>query len=537
MRRSALQIGLLLAALALLPGCALPAAHAEPATRAEALGVRAGVQDDAVTRAILAGKAPPRNIFEVRAQLESLGGQLSPHLVANRGHENPESGSFSVFETYVGPMKGGVVKEGELFFGHFTERRGDTLALQAAPGQGALMIELIAWDYNKKLFNFWELIGDGKTGQWRYRGDSADVLADVASLHMGPGQATFGNRLRCSACHTLGGPIMKELDGPHNDWWTDKGKLSLGTMRLAPGQDPSNAAHVTAKLFKNAEDASHLASAVDNGIRKLIDARARRGDVPIRAELRSLFATMEMNLVSDAQPYRERQGGQIALPQAFFVDTRLSGSTAPVRVPQALYARALDRVGSRFAADEAPGLDETRHAFVVPARSRIDNRVIDSLIARGLLDEELVADVLAVDFTTPVYSRARAGLLRYVPARAESASALRHQLVAALKAAPEDAAAQELLRNLTDPARTAAFHRKRAQAYLEACVQGRGSEKAVVDWLRVASQRRVELDQDVTARSPRGKITEPGFRVIFPVDELGAKPGALKLDERDCGCR
>ena len=52
--------------------------------------------------------------------------------------------------------------------------------------------------------------------------------------------------------------------------------------------------------------------------------------------------------------------------------------------------------------------DETRHAFVVPTRSAIDDGAIAGLIRRGLLDDELVADVLAVDFTTPVYSKARA---------------------------------------------------------------------------------------------------------------------------------
>lgn len=57
-----------------------------------------------------------------------------------------------------------------------------------------------------------------------------------------------------------------------------------------------------------------------------------------------------------------------------------------------------------------------------------------------------------------------------------------------------------------------------ATAYLAACVQAAASLEAVVDWLRVAAQRRHELDIVETARHPTaGGITEPGFRVIFPV--------------------
>src|SRR3989338_1067122 len=79
--------------------------------------------DDAGKRAILAGPRPPRTIYEVRARLLARGGKLSTHIVANRGHENPEGGSFSFFESYAGPMEGGEVREGELFIGFFSERQ------------------------------------------------------------------------------------------------------------------------------------------------------------------------------------------------------------------------------------------------------------------------------------------------------------------------------------------------------------------------------------------------------------------------------
>src|SRR5262249_40568340 len=99
------------------------------------------------------------------------------------------------------------------------------------------------------------------------------------------------------------------------------------------------------------------------------------------------------------------------------------------------------------------------------------------------------------------------------------------------KAPAEDRAARDLLANLTDRTRTAAAHREAAQAYLAACVKAAGSRDAVVDWLKVAAQRRREVGAAETARHPDGMIIEPvGFRPIFPVVPEAPKPGELRLD-------
>src|SRR5262249_32126706 len=143
----------------------------------------------------------------------------------------------------------------------------------------------------------------------------------------------------------------------------------------------------------------------------------------LKEQLRSLFTTTEMNFLTDRVPFRERvkKGEAIGIPPGFFVDPRLSGAAQPVEVDVGLYRKALAKVGGRFPPESGAVPSETRHAFLVPGRSYVDNKVIDALIGRGLLDEELVAAVLAVDFTTPVYSRDRAGLIRYVPREAEKA--------------------------------------------------------------------------------------------------------------------
>jgi hypothetical protein len=503
-----------------------------------------GKADDAVRRILLAGGSFPADIFQIRQRLEGHGGKLRAHIVVNGGHDNPARTSaddvkFMVFETYANATPDKRVEEDELFFGFFLGAANDTLTV--LPG----FVELIAWDRTKQVYNFWELLEE----DWNYRGDSNDVLTNIEQINIASPNPRFNfvrnsptdgtPVLRCSGCHTLGGPIMKELEPPHNDWWTTAGKLSLGPFKLRPGSVASNPANVAARMFtEEATDAANLNQQVKKGTDRLLAARAKREpSASVKSQLRSLFATMEMNLVSDRVPFSERTAGNqaVELPTDFFVDARLVGETKPVSVDLSLYKQALTEVGSRFAPEEKPGLIETHHAFLVPARSQIDNRWVDTLIARGLIDEELVADVLAVDFTTPVFSGERKGLIRHVPEKASDARDLRDQIIAALKNAPStDAAAPKLLANLTDTARTAAAHRQAASAYLAGCRKAATSLDAVVGWLRVAAQRRAEVANSETARHPQGRITEPGFRVIFPEYKLTSKSGALQLDPVTC---
>ena len=141
---------------------------------------------------------------------------------------------------------------------------------------------------------------------------------------------------------------------------------------------------------------------------------------PLRVRLRSLFSTMEMNLASDSTPFRDRQksGAAVEIPAKLFVDSRLSGELPAVSVDLAAYQAALNQTDSRFPPGR-PDSRETRHAFLVPVRSYVDNRVVDRLIDDGLLDAELVADVLAVDMSRPVYSLHEDRLFVLYPRRRE----------------------------------------------------------------------------------------------------------------------
>ena len=153
-----------------------------------------GKADDAVRRAILSGSTVPGTILEVRQRLVAeLKGTLRPHIVVNGGHDNATRGEtsrgvkFMVFETYAGAPD---VKADELFIGYFLGPNPDR-TLTVLPG----FVECIAWDRTKHVYNFWELIDE----RWHYRGDSNDVLADVAGINIGAKTPGFPLSLGCGA--------------------------------------------------------------------------------------------------------------------------------------------------------------------------------------------------------------------------------------------------------------------------------------------------------------------------------------------------
>jgi hypothetical protein len=154
--------------------------------------------------------------------------------------------------------------------------------------------------------------------------------------------------------------------------------------------------------------------------------------------------------------------------------------------------------------------------------------VVKMAIDSGLIDDDFVAAVLAVDFTNPTLSATRCGLLRFVPAQA--GAGWKQAFVAALRQAGTPAA-MELAENLTDPSRGAAFQRERAATYLTACQEKLAAGSDVASLVELLDQRRAEVFASEISKNPKGQIFEPGFRVIFPKLQTPPMPGALALDE------
>ncbi|MBY0371139.1 hypothetical protein K2X33_10665, partial [bacterium] len=429
---------------------------------------------------------------------------LQPAMVANRGRHNPGAGSFSFFEEASGKLPtGDKLEPGSFFFGHFTEARGSEIVLQKEPADGALMIEAIAQDFKTGLYHFYELIGDGVSGQWFYRGSSLDALKDNEYLYRAspPGQPHFGRTMRCSGCHSSGGPIQKEIASPFNDWWTQARPLPFGTLTLSP-----EVGLVVAGLVET----QHFSRSVSQGMQRLeasAEYQKAKQSRSLQEELRPLFCETEINLESDLEPL----GGaakQVRIPSAFYLNPVLG--QGEFTVDKARYLQLLKDFKMRFPETQFADAD---HAWLTPVKAQADLLAIESLIRNGTVDAEWVADVLAVDFESPIFSQSRCALLRLVPADRQN---WKRRFESALAGSSLPGAAA-LLTNFSDSSRDQAFHKAKALAYVQdsqkRLLDPAGQKEAFERLLRAREAvARAEISQN-----PLGRILEPGFRVIFPI--------------------
>jgi hypothetical protein len=427
------------------------------------------------------------NVQQLKAQLHASGAKVEPAMVANRGFNNPALGSFSFFETVSGSMPaiGFSVAKGEFFFGHFTAADAHQLFLDHAPGAGKLMVELMAWDRNKRLFNFYELIGQGTTAQWFYRGDSADILHDNAKIYRGSpgGPPKFGTTLRCSGCHSSGGPIMKDLALPHNDWWTASRPLPLGTN--APTSE-------TLAILRGLTDADSFSQNVTRGILEIENSSAyqsARASLSLQEKLRPLFCENEINLESSLAP--SGSSAPVQIPSGFFVNPLLG--TATITVAASTYLSFVQRHGLHF--PETPFADAD-HAWLTPVKGFSDLLAIQTLVKNGVIDLGFARAVLAIDADHPVFSPARCGLLKLVP---PEQAGWRSELVARLQTSGLPLAT-DLLRLLAAPPTSMSI-----------------ANQPVTDedFQKLLSVRQAAFASEIS-QNPRGQILEPGFRVIFP---------------------
>jgi hypothetical protein len=474
---------------------------------------------DPVARVLALEERCPKSAPEFVAALQRGGARMEPTMVNFVGFNNPDGGAFFIFEIVSSagaPPSALVIERGDLLFGHFTVPDGDNLISV----DSGLAVELIAWDPDKQFYNFYELVD----GNWAYRGDSKEILDDVRLLHRQRSASTgpFGSRLRCSRCHVNGGPIQKELAPPHNDWFTRDRPLPPLRALTPDG--------FVAGRLTNLVDAGELSKLVDESARRLADSPGYRRVFAARSmqeRLRPLFCPMELNIESDAQPFDDHRS-TLRIPTAFFVDPRLA--TAEITVQRQHYDAALAKLGSKLPSPD--NRTDADHGWLTPVKANSDAAITDSLIAQGIIDKEFATAVLAVDFTNPVFSTIRCGLLKLVPDNGGPDFVARFKEALRGAAAP---GAADLLNNLSDPSRTAAFHGKAASDFLASCQRRAADADSVFDWLRLLAQRRVEVSASEISQNPRPTILEKdpdhpeNNRVVFPSTQPQAAPGGLVL--------
>ncbi|KTC82798.1 hypothetical protein [Legionella cincinnatiensis] len=467
----------------------------------------------------------PRDVFALRQFLKNSGLKIETTMVANRGFHNPSQGSFSLFEMALGELKimdhHLSINAGDFFFGHFTavSPAGDLVADQN-PEKNVLMIEAFAWDPKKEVFNFYELRGDGTQGQWFYRGDSEDIFADNELLHRQPDpkHPQFGTRLRCSGCHGAGGPIMKELDKPHNDWWEPKRKLDFG------GRKPDAALQ---DILETLVAPDQLSKSVLLGVNKLnYNEKFYRKKVSLSLQelLRPLFCPVELNLMSDIYPNDEFHS-EVSIPMEFFIDSRFlpDQKNQAIIISRAFYEEALNVLGSHF---PETYLQDADHAWLTPVKARSDKLAVDNLINNRVIDTKFMLDVLDIDRENPVFSPTRCSLLRLLPA---TPTLNWHDVFIKNLSKSKEWAAKKLLKNRTSPEQDIEFYQQKARKFLQNCQEKLKNSKNVEKMYRLLVQRRIEVSTSEISLNPLGQILEPGFRVIFPENERILASRTLKL--------
>ena len=299
-------------------------------------------------------------------------------------HESEDGSSYRV----VVSRQCGDTDRHELLWSLFgVSGKGENWNLPAGRG-----IELMAYDETAGVYNYYEIDGGG----YVFHGNSKDILDGTAG--------------RCKGCHVGGGLIMKELDTPWLHW---EGHEDI------PG---------AADMVKNNEELLGF-----KGTGSTFEGITKRGNDQYnkaRAEwtmferstkdlLRPLFCADEVNL-DNAVGFRNTMVSNI--PGDFFLARRFTKFNRKVEMPSEVYESMMDEIGSRV-----PGVNgefkDTVFRFAFPEQSHIDESFVKVLLSGididgtkvKVLDDELVDDVLSVDFTRPIFNEERCALLQHVP--------------------------------------------------------------------------------------------------------------------------
>ncbi|MGH8580632.1 MAG: hypothetical protein ACREVK_11105 [Gammaproteobacteria bacterium] len=302
-------------------------------------------------------------------------------------------------------------------------------------------IEAWGWDNHRGRYNYYRMDRTGTPNlqlTWKFRGTS--VNADRLSV--------FERQGTCMRCHVNGAPVMKELAFPWNNWrsfkftasymdqqWPVRSHPRMRTLRGAEELETEFILTAITQFNTRRLNQSLLRRDEDGNV--MIDANGRATVIEGKRLLRHLFETTEVNLISSGalsglHPFAPGEPGippeEIIVPGTFFLNANLmagGGTTGylGIGVPIARDFTSVAKIRpaeyKRLVQDSNLTLGGQRgdanFAWFVPEPSHLDNSMVDRLLRRGVVTKEFVAAVLAIDLERPVFSAARASLLRFVP--------------------------------------------------------------------------------------------------------------------------
>lgn len=427
-------------------------------------------------------------------------------------------------------------------------------------------IEAWGWDNRRGRYNYYKLDQTGTPDlrkTWKFRGSSVDADMQSAADRAGT----------CMQCHINGGPIMKELLFPWNNWHSDAAAsntqylttLAPPDVRWKVSADPHLAqgrllGAETLELnildslrqFNTRRLNAHLVrSDVDGNV--AVDPKDGRSRVVEgRRLLRPLFETTEVNLISARQRSglhplpvisTTGPGRDVEVPASFFLNANLlrGGTPAKYKGLGIDRATAFGQVVSLTPAEYKQLVTESRlelagrepgdadFAWFTPEASHIDNDMIDQLVQRGIISSSFAAAVLAVDVEAPVFSERRGRLLQFVPETfsfqktgAKHPDDLTRDVITRLESAKPTAggAETELLDNLkaADPLKRLQVKVDEYFARLQASVKNE-RPKELRRLFSALIERRARMISDETL----GALDETGDRLL-PLPPLSRRP-------------
>jgi hypothetical protein len=458
-----------------------------------------GRNGDPLAKLAWSGEGCPTNFQDIMAKLrqtdtEGCPGEtdgLSTRLISETAQATGTPTSYRAVTTRRCGNRG---TEGIVF---------SLFGLRAGQTQMPAGVEMIAFDETAGVFNYYET--DGRT--LNFFGSSKDML-----------QGADGQVRRCAACHTGGGLIMKELDTPWLHW--EGHENTPGAQELVDANK---------KDLGSKNSGAEFEGVVKSGNTKWnktkVEFLKQQGD--IQALLKPLFCPVQINLDNGADFKSPVQGGaggdQLSrIPFDSLVDPNLKGFGS-ISVTFQDYDDLIKANGQRVGG--VPGAIDTIFDYVFLERSHEDNDYISQLKAAGIVDDDFIKDVVMVDFTRPVFSDDRCGLLTLGPRTLENinAQSIREAFITALSAESpaEGSPAAVLLANLQATGDGAA-HDAKVTTFLDAC-KNLGSRPFLTNALAITS-----LNRDKARERP---IME--FESTMPSDSQSVDPNA-RLHPQTC---
>ncbi|MBA3239129.1 MAG: hypothetical protein H0T62_12380 [Parachlamydiaceae bacterium] len=262
-------------------------------------------------------------------------------------------------------------------------------------------LQLMSWDPDLKGYHFFQRLGS----LWIWSGNSYDAL-NASTRHKGP----FSG-------HINGGPVMKELEQPWQNWHSMNATIAL----------PSHHPLQQNPYFQEKGTGDQFEKLVKTGMDKLNQARIERSIINGAVRdfdffMRQILDSLNVNLISSIQESRAVQADDsLPLPFSFFANMAgfsladIEPDIEQIKVRGNIYLQSLVDFDFALITDGARIPGDTHFAFFVPEVSREDMNLLEKMIRHEMISKKMVASILMVDFPNPLYSEKRKSLLQYVP--------------------------------------------------------------------------------------------------------------------------